>query len=81
MTTTEIQQPLTPRQRRYWGNKEKENKVSREYYAKNKATTNKKYICDCGGLFTKNNIYNHRQTKRHKDYINHTGIFLRERYE
>lgn len=68
---------LTPRQERYWRDKEKENELSRNYYHNHKEITNKKYLCLCGGVFTRNNLYNHKKTNRHMDYVNGTGIFLR----
>jgi len=66
---------LTARQYRYKLNKAKEQRVARAYYQAHKATINAKNRCECGGVFTINNISNHKKTQRHCDYVTQTGIF------
>ena len=41
----------------------------KEYYQNNKAKLNEKFICYCGGCFTKKNKSNHIKSKKHQAYL------------
>ena len=53
----------------YHNNKEKFS----ERYEKNKEEINKKFKCECGGQFTRQNKSKHSKTNIHKDYLKHSN--------
>ena len=50
-------------------NEEKILLKNKKYYIDNKEKINKKFNCECGGMYTKSNKTNHTKTKKHKLYI------------
>ena len=42
---------------------------NKQYYIDNKASLNEKYICDCGGKYTKQNKARHYKSPKHQSYI------------
>ena len=59
-----------------------ENKVAllaqqKEYRAANKAKLSESHICDCGGKYTMNHEKIHRDSKRHKKYLEAVPVTVR----
>ena len=52
----------------YKDNKEKYKELSKKYRKDNKEKLKEKYICLCGGKYTKQNQASHFKTKKHEDY-------------
>ena len=53
----------------YIKNKNKITEKGKIYRTENKEILNKKYICECGGNYTKKHKSTHNKTKKHKNYL------------
>jgi len=51
------------------GLQEYNKEYNKEYYQDNKAKLTEKFICYCGGCFTKKNKSKHIKTKKHQAYL------------
>lgn len=50
-------------------NKDVIKEKAKEYYEKNKDVINEKFICECGGCYTRIHKERHFKSKKHQDYL------------
>jgi len=63
------EQILKDRKKYRQNNKEKIVKQQKEYYQDNKEKMNEKFVCECGGKFTKTHTTTHKKSKKHLKWI------------
>lgn len=62
---------INEKQKKYYeNNKEKIKENVKIYYENNKEQKNEKITCECGSITSRQNISNHRKTKKHISFLN-----------